>query len=92
MEDTSTVLSEQKIATNQFAGQYVHQKDPLFGIDAAIDQPGGSNNLTEPELEPEASLSNQFAPHDALRYFKIRAYWYKKHLRCTKKKVRYNCR
>ena len=64
----------------------------LCGIDAAIDQPGDSNNLTEPELEAEATLSNQFAPHDALRYFKIRAYWYKKHLRCTKKKVRYNCR
>ena len=92
MEDTHTAPSEKNIA----AGQYVHHLDHPVS-DAQEVEPQTVTNLigaiSDLAASPEQPLTP--SPHssqEALRLFKIRAYWYKKHLRCSKKKVRYNCR
>ena len=94
MEDTNTAPSEQKIAP----GQYVHHLDlPVSDEGCEAEQHTGGANLTgaalsEPAASPEPLTPFTLSNQDTLRLFKIRAYWYKKHLRCKKKKVRYDCR
>ena len=83
MEDTSTAPSEQKIV----AGQYVRHLDPPVSDGEKVEQ-----SISEPAASPETLTGSSLSPQEAFRLFKIRAYWYKKHLRCTKKKVRYDCR
>ena len=69
------------------AGQYVRHLDPLVSDGVKVEI-----NISEPAASPEPLTASSLSPQEAFRLFKIRAYWYKKHLRCTKKKVRYDCR
>ena len=94
--------------SNQLVGQFIPRKPVSEQSDSQgmqLEQPESSNcNMmlatslenhaaanSEP-TSPKPSERPEQTPKDLLMLHKIRKYWLKKHLRCTQKKVRYNCR